>query len=203
MTTELLDRLIPLTLSHGTHGSPDAGMCAMEAVAYVTGEPFSDHPQCVSPVIAAALRTWNDGLPDNATRNTLLKPLLVLCVGTNTTDDDERIRAAMAADWLVRVQAPAWLRLAGLTDEAAALETLAVIVDTASLVAAQPALNAARKQAAARAAAWAAARDAAEGETTYDGARAKADAAMASTRAQLQGSFAHVVAAMCRVGRAA
>jgi hypothetical protein len=48
----------------GAHDRPEDGMCVMEMVAYVAGEQHSDHPQCVSPVIATFMRTWNDGLGD-------------------------------------------------------------------------------------------------------------------------------------------
>ena len=54
MTTMLTDRLAALTtLAHGAHDSPADGLCAMEAAAWLAGEPHSDHPACVSPVIAA------------------------------------------------------------------------------------------------------------------------------------------------------
>ena len=39
-----------LVLQKGAHRSAAEGMCIMEAVAYVAGEPFSDHPSCASPV---------------------------------------------------------------------------------------------------------------------------------------------------------
>ena len=39
------------TLSSGGHGGIDEGMCVMEAVAYVAGEPWSDAPACACPVI--------------------------------------------------------------------------------------------------------------------------------------------------------
>lgn len=54
-----------LTLAEGSHPDPDAGMCVMEAVAYFAHEPHSDHPACVSPVIGAFLRRWNDDLDDD------------------------------------------------------------------------------------------------------------------------------------------
>ena len=39
----LADRLAALpALGNGAHPSPDAGMCVMEAVAYVAGESHSD-----------------------------------------------------------------------------------------------------------------------------------------------------------------
>ncbi len=66
LTQDALERLArfdTLPLLHGSH-SPDSKFCVMEAVAYVAGEPWSDSPECVSPVIAAFLRSWNDSMPD-------------------------------------------------------------------------------------------------------------------------------------------
>jgi hypothetical protein len=169
MTTILADRaalLDTIALAQGAH-APDSGqMCAMEAAAYIAGEPWSDSPQCVSPVIAAFLRSWNDALPDE-TRTALLRPLLPLVIGTRTTDADEETRAWMATDWLVRVHTPAWLRLAGLTDHAQALESFARIADATVAGNAQRTIDAARAAARASAlttawdSAWDAARDAA------------------------------------------
>lgn len=62
--TDVQQFLGPLTLLKGKHDRGQ-GMCAMEAAAYLAGEPHSDHPKCVSPVIATFLRNWNDGLPDD------------------------------------------------------------------------------------------------------------------------------------------
>ena len=95
----------------------------------------------------------------------------------------------MATDWLARVHTPAWLRLAGLTEEAQALESCARIVDAVTARAAQPMLDAAReKGAAARAAARAAAWDAAW-------------AALQPTVETLQASAVDLMQAMCAVGR--
>jgi hypothetical protein len=54
----------PLTLSAGKHKSPDEGLCAMEAAAWLAGLPHSDRPQCTSEVIAAYIRNFNDDTPD-------------------------------------------------------------------------------------------------------------------------------------------
>jgi hypothetical protein len=68
----------------------------------------------------------------------------------------------MVADWYIRVQAPAWLRLAGLTTQAEALEAFPEITDFAKVPTLIATLAAIRKDAdAARDAAWAAARGAA------------------------------------------
>ena len=197
MTTILPDRaalLDTVTFAPGAHQADSGQMCVMEAAAYITGEPWSDHPQCVSPVIAAFLRSWNDALPEPP-RTLLLRPLLPLVIGTRTTEADEETRAWMATDWLVRVQTPAWLRLAGLTEHAQALESLARIADATLARTAQPTIAAARAAArdAARAAAW---------DAAWDAARAAAGDAIAPTVETLQASACDLVREMCAVGRA-
>src|SRR5688572_12063833 len=131
-------------LKAGAHTSLEQGGCVMEFSAWVAGEPHSDEPHCVSPVIGAFMRSWNDAL-DDETRQ-LLIPYAIKCVGTNTGPEDDKTRAWMACDWLVRVQTPAWLRLAGLIEEARALESLARIVDAVTCRAAQPALEVSRRR---------------------------------------------------------
>jgi hypothetical protein len=144
-----LAELDALTLAFGGHESWEKGACVMEAVAYVAGEPFSAYPECASPVIGAFLRSWNDDLDDETRQR--LKPYIPRLVGTKGTKRQEEKRAWMATDWLARECAPAFLRLAGLTEHAEALEGLAALTTTKRAEKAQPTL------ADARAAAWAAA----------------------------------------------
>lgn len=166
------------TLDRGAHDEGDA-MCAMEAVAWLAGEPWSDAPQCASPVIAAFMRSWNDALTD-ADRTRLLLPLLPDVIGTRTSDADEETRAWMAADWLVRVNLPAWLdRTPSLAAHAKALRGLrpimssAVAADGQSVIIAAGAAAWAAARSAGGSAAWDAARDAA-GAAARDAARAAA-----------------------------
>lgn len=135
-------------LSPGAHKPDDGKMCAMEAVAYVAGEPWSDQPECASQVIGTFIRFWNDALPDDE-RNELLPPLIPRIVGTAGGAALERRHAFMAADWLVRVHTPAWLRLAKLNDQAAMLETLPEITSVAQVPSIRAPLEAVRKDAAA------------------------------------------------------
>jgi hypothetical protein len=122
-------RLAKITaLAHGSHNANSKKMCAMEAVAFVAGEPWSDHPQCASPVIGAFMRAWNDGLPDDE-RTALLLPLIPKLVGTRGSAALESRRATMVADWFVREYTPAWLRLAALTAHADALANFPEITD--------------------------------------------------------------------------
>ena len=164
MHTEVI-RPDEIVLTLGAHDSRADGMCAMEFAAYLAGEPHSDHPQCVSPVLGAFLRNWNDSV-DDAFRQKL-KPFIPRVIGTAADGKDE-VRAWMATDWLVRVCAPAWLDLAKLTQHAMALRTAEQIRDTASAKRVQPALDDARS---ASAAAWDAAWDAA-GAAAWAAARA-------------------------------
>ena len=87
MTTELDFTLLEKlgSLKHGGHKGPSDGACVMEAVAFVAGEKWSDHPECVSPVIGAFLRSWNDSLPTDADRDRLLKPLIPKIIDTRST----------------------------------------------------------------------------------------------------------------------
>ena len=172
------ERVQKLTLYQGAH-DPDSKMCVMEAVAFVAGEAWSDHPACACPVISTFLRSWNDALPTNEERDRLLKPLIPKLVSTVNKALEEK-RVLMAADWLVRVNTPAWLRLAGLTVHADALANLPEITSLAQVPSIRAPIEAAQRDAAAALdAAWAAAWDAAR-TAAWDAART---AALAAARA--------------------
>ena len=53
-----------ITLSNGRHDSPKDGACAMELASMLAGEPFSDHPLSVCPVIGSFMRAYNDRIDD-------------------------------------------------------------------------------------------------------------------------------------------
>ena len=177
MTTLDLDTLV---LDANSHHPGSDRMCVMEAVAMLAGEEWSDHPQCASPVIGAFLRSWNDSLPDDDRQQ--LKQYIPRLINSRGTEDQETERSWLATDWLVRVQAPAWLRLAGLTEQADMLASMQPVTPT-TCPAILPALKAVRTDAAAAwaaagdaawVAAWAAARDAAwdaAGDAARDAAR--------------------------------
>ena len=63
----------------------------------LAGEPFSDEPQCVCPVIAEFLRTYNDGV--DFTRRQDLFEYASLVVGTREGAETERKRANVCRDW--------------------------------------------------------------------------------------------------------
>ena len=182
-----------LVLERSSHEYPEEGMCVMEAVAFVAGEPHSDSPSCVSPIISAFLRRWNDDLPDAERQR--LKPYIPRLVGTRASDQVENRRAWMVTDWMVRLHIPAWLELAGMRQQAAAVRALDPILSASAVADAQPLLKAVRAdsaaaRAAAGAAAWAAARDA---------ARAAAREKLKPTVADLQASAFGLLDALIEV----
>jgi hypothetical protein len=211
-----------IVLRFSSHPSRATGVCAMEAVAWLAGEPHSDHPSCACPVIGSFMRSWNDALPDDDTRTRLLRPLLPLILNTRNIAV-ELERSYLALDWLVRVNLPEWLDLrddlkahaialrglAPLTDEAsyrASIETLQTATFAASAAAkmagvateeaATFAASAAARAKAASAAAWAVdvlAEIATEEAATF------ADA-LAPTVTILQASAAGLVKRMCAIG---
>ena len=168
-----------IRLKSGAHRRREDGVCLLEAAAWIAGEPHSDKPGCVCPILAAFGRRLNDVVPDDLRQE--LVPLLPKMIGT-AGDGNAQARGLMAADWLVRVYTPAFLRLVpALAAHADALAALPHVESWDALEAAQPTLDAARNasaaaRAAARAAAWDAAWDAAR-DTARDAAGAAARAA--------------------------
>jgi hypothetical protein len=76
----------------------------MELASMLGGERFSDHPDCVSPVIAGFLRTYNDALFDDRRQD--LHGVVARVVGTRTGRRDEKRRAELCLEWLGRELGP-------------------------------------------------------------------------------------------------
>jgi len=68
----------------------------MELASMLADEPFSDRPASASPVIAALLRTYNDGLDDERRQD--LYPLAALVVGSlrGHAVEEERVSRCLA-----------------------------------------------------------------------------------------------------------
>jgi hypothetical protein len=165
-----------IALKSGAHATPEDGMCIMEAISYINREKFSDHPTCTCAFIASFLRSWNDRLNDEDRQK--LKPYIYRVIGTANDGGYDR-RFWLTIDWLIREYTPAWLDLAKLTDQAAALRALSEITDASGINGAKAAIASAKRDADA---AWDAARDAA-GAAAGAAARAAAwDAARAAAR---------------------
>ncbi len=158
-----------IELEKSAHSS-DSAFCVMEAVAYVAGEPWSDHPRCACPVLTSFMTSWNDALSDADRQR--LKAYIPRLVGTRSTPEVEAARSWMACDWLVRTFAVMWLRQAGLREHADAVAALPELTSKELLGSALPTIEETRASASAawctaRTAAWGvdgAALDAAHGE---------------------------------------
>lgn len=96
-------------LSKGRHKSPREGACVMELASMLAGEPFSDHPASVCPVIGAFLRRYNDTVGDK--RRQALYRYAALVVGTHASEDVRRARLHRVHTWtleLRRRRRPSW-----------------------------------------------------------------------------------------------
>ena len=90
MNTPTIDaeKLTGITLAKGGHANPAAGLCLMEAVAYVRGIRHTDRPGCVAPVLGDMGRGLNDVLPDDLRQE--LIPLIPDLPGTAGDGHDEQ-----------------------------------------------------------------------------------------------------------------
>jgi hypothetical protein len=181
-------------LAVGAHDGPAKGMCVMEAVSYVAGEPWSDAPSCACPVVGEYLRTLNDRMPHRERQE--LKSLIPRLVGSRSAPAVARRRAYVAADSALRVFAVTALDAAGRKEDAERLRALPEIVDGSTATTAAHAANAAAAAAARAARAAVAARAA---STVADAAAAAA--AYAANAACV--ARAAAAAAAARAARAA
>lgn len=176
MTAAIPERLKALDSIHldkSSHPTFEKGHCAMEVVAWLAGLGHTDAPECASPVLRSYTISLNDQW-DGKQRQTLI-PFLPRMIGTADDGQDEA-RSYLALDWLIRSYTPAWLDLAGLTEEAQALRDLRRIVDLVAAKEAGPVVRAGRdKAAAAWDAAWAAA-----GAAAWDALRPTVETLQAS-----------------------
>jgi hypothetical protein len=81
----------------GWHESPARGACVIELASMLAGEPFSDHPESVCPVIAAFLRGYNDLIPD--AEQDELYAYAALVVGSTAPRAVRRARARRLLLW--------------------------------------------------------------------------------------------------------
>lgn len=136
MTTAVM--MIPpdLRLSYGSHTGPgDDAVCLVEAsVVHVLRKRKADTDPTICPVVRKMAAGLNDAYPRGAVgdhaRTAELRRFVPLLPHTRSTKKAERRRSYLAVDWLIRVFAPAWLRLVPeLVVHADALAGLPEIVD--------------------------------------------------------------------------
>jgi hypothetical protein len=80
MTDGRMPDLVPV-LSRGKHRNPRKGACFMELVSFLADEPWSDHPDCTHPLLAALARGVNDHIGDDARHQ--IAPLVPDVIGLN------------------------------------------------------------------------------------------------------------------------
>jgi hypothetical protein len=87
-----------VTLARGKHASPAGGACVMELASMLAGEPFTDRPASVCPVIAAFLRSYNDAIDDRRRQD--LYRYASAAVGSRASAEVTRRRAERCLDEL-------------------------------------------------------------------------------------------------------
>ena len=190
----------PIKLVHGK-GSPETGGCWMSALSKYSGERWSDHPDCVCPLIASLCIKLNDMLPSDKARGEVIGPHLLEPIGTRTKDCTiTGQRRWHLVDAAVRRFAPAALRAANLEAQAETLEALPIVTQAT----AHSARYAAHSAASAACYAAAASRYAAADAARYAAAAASAgwDACLQFSRLGAEGAAACYAAAAARYAAA-
>jgi hypothetical protein len=91
-----------IRLSKGKHTDPAAGACVMELASMLAGEPFTDHPASVCPVIGSFLRSYNDSI-DSRRRQSLYEYASKV-VGSRGCASTQQARAARLSEWAQEMQ---------------------------------------------------------------------------------------------------
>jgi len=100
-----------IKLSKGKHSGPEDGACVMELASMLAGEPFTDHPESVCPVIGSFLRSYNDSIDPE--RRQGLYEYASKVVGSRGSARTQHARAARVARWAEEMDRtrPAWFLL--------------------------------------------------------------------------------------------
>ena len=97
-----------IKLSTGRHSSPEVGACVMELASMLAGEPFTDQPASVCPVIGSFLRAYNDLVDDNRRQD--LYAYAAKVVGSTRPPAVQRARADLLAAWALQMRQRRWTR---------------------------------------------------------------------------------------------
>lgn len=127
-----LPELEAIVIDPQRHQRRGTRLTVLELAAWLAGEPHTDAPISVSPVLRVFITHLGAGLDPSLRQQ--LKPLAARLVGTAGDAARDQQRALRLTDWLVRGHAPPWLRRAGLTESADRLDSLASITDNTDLV---------------------------------------------------------------------
>ena len=102
---EVLSRI---PLSPGKHYENAAQKCVMECVAFVMGEPHTDHPRCACPVVTRIAMHVNDGFVPNDGGD--LSRRILQLAGSNRGEAVTRERAYFLTDYAFRTLVPRVVR---------------------------------------------------------------------------------------------
>jgi hypothetical protein len=97
-----------IKLSKGKHSSAEDGACEMELSSMLAGEPFTDHPASVCPVIGSFMRAYNDSVDDSRRQD--LYAYASMVVGSRTSADVQRTRAEFLTAWAQQYRRNRWTR---------------------------------------------------------------------------------------------
>ena len=112
----------PIRLVHG-EGDPETGGCWMSALSLYSGAEWSDHPECVCPVIRRLCIQINDMLPSDETRGRVIQPHILEPVGTRNPEVEEE-RLWHLVDAAARRFAPAEMEACGFRKQAEILRSM-------------------------------------------------------------------------------
>lgn len=74
----------------------------------LAGEPFTDHPQSVCPVIGSLLRAYNDRIDDGRRQD--LYAYAAKVVGSRASQDVQHARAGRLSAWALELHRSRWLQ---------------------------------------------------------------------------------------------
>lgn len=95
-----------IRLSKGKHSSPEEGACVIELASMLAGEPFTDNPATVCPVVASFLRAYNDSVDDERRQD--LYAYAAKVVGSRASVEVQSARAERLAVWHVENLRKRW-----------------------------------------------------------------------------------------------
>lgn len=128
-----LPDLATIVIEPHSHPRRGSRLSVLELAAWLAGEPHSDHPVTVSPVLRVYARELAAGVDEPLRQS--LRDRASRLAGTGRFDDaTERRRSWILADRLLRGHAAAWLGAAGLTESAERLRKLGPIATDTELV---------------------------------------------------------------------
>jgi hypothetical protein len=81
----------------------------MELASMLAGEPFTDHPKSVCPVIGSFLRAYNDSVDDRRRQD--LYAYASKVVGSSANAEVEAARARRVAEWTAGIETRWWRRV--------------------------------------------------------------------------------------------